>query len=161
MCGIFGISGIQVSKSHFSEMLSVQSHRGPDFSGVYMAEDHMLALGHNRLRILDLTDNGNQPFISNDGRYVIIFNGEVYNYLEIRETLKSEVKFRTNTDTEVVLYSFIKYGKSCMDMFVGMFAFVIFDRLENECFAARDRFGVKPFYYNSNGSTLVFASEIK
>ena len=161
MCGIVGISGIQVSDSDFARVLNMQQHRGPDSKGVYKSDDQLLTIGHNRLSIIDLSENGNQPLLSQDGRYVIIFNGEVYNFKDIRKSLETEFKFRTNTDTEVVLYSYIKYGKSCLDLFLGMFAFVIFDKTTNSCFAARDRFGVKPFHFYSKGETLIFASEIK
>lgn len=161
MCGIVGISGIQVSYSDFARVLNMQQHRGPDSKGVYKSDDQLLTIGHNRLSIIDLSENGNQPLLSQDGRYVIIFNGEVYNFKDIRKSLETEFKFRTNTDTEVVLYSYIKYGKSCLDLFLGMFAFVIFDKTTNSCFAARDRFGVKPFHFYSKGETLIFASEIK
>jgi asparagine synthase (glutamine-hydrolysing) len=161
MCGIVGISGIQVSDSVFERVLNKQQHRGPDSKGVFSSDDQLLTIGHNRLSIIDLSENGNQPLLSQDGRYVIIFNGEVYNYKEIRKSLETEFKFRTNTDTEVVLYSYIKYGKSSLDLFLGMFSFVIFDKTTNSCFAARDRFGVKPFHYYAKGGTLIFASEIK
>lgn len=161
MCGIVGISGVQVSDADFAKVLNMQNHRGPNFKGGYRSDDQLLRLGHNRLSIIDLSENGNQPLLSQDGRFVIIFNGEVYNFKEIRRSLETEFKFRTNTDTEVVLYAYIKYGKLCLDLFLGMFAFVIFDTTSNSCFAARDRFGVKPFHYYFKGGTIVFASEIK
>lgn len=121
------------------------------------------ALGHRRLSIIDLSPAGHQPMCTPDSRYWISYNGEVYNYLEIRSELESlGVKFKTKTDTEVILNAFVRWGKECLHHFNGMFAFIIYDNLEKKIFAARDRFGVKPLYYwRSSEGIIAFASEIK
>ena len=108
-----------------------------------------------RLSIVDLSSAGHQPMISSNGRYVIVFNGEIYNYIELREELRNEgVAFSTQTDTEVLLNAYIHWGDNCMHRFNGMWAFAIYDRIERTIFAARDRFGVKPFYYLQNDLML-------
>jgi asparagine synthase (glutamine-hydrolysing) len=113
------------------------------------------------LAIIDLSEQSNQPFIDNSGRYVLVFNGEIYNYIEIKKELQSQYDFKTESDTEVLLAAFIAYGKSCLDKLNGMFSFAIWDHQEKKLFAARDRFGVKPFYYSIKNQTLYFSSEIK
>jgi len=120
-----------------------------------------VGLGHNRLSIIDLSGHGNQPFLSADGNLVMVYNGEVYNYRELRTELENEYPFKTNTDTEVVLYAFQEWGPACLERFIGMFSFAIWDKKQKKLFAARDRFGVKPFYYVCHQSRLYFASEIK
>lgn len=161
MCGISGIINHPDAKSLISKMTQIQSHRGPDATGFFTEDNN--ALGHNRLSIIDLSENGNQPLFSVDKRYVIVFNGEIYNYKELKQKLQKQDSyvFKTETDTEVVLASWLVWGESCLDEFIGMFAFVIWDYLEQKLFAARDRFGVKPFHYSLVNNTLVFASEIK
>ena len=113
----------------------------------------------NRLAIIDLSAKSNQPFIDNLGRYVLVFNGEIYNYIEIKAELQNQYDFKTESDTEVLLAAFIIYGESCLEKFNGMFAFAIWDHQEKKLFAARDRFGVKPFYYTSFDNTFYFSSE--
>ena len=121
-----------------------------------------LALGHRRLSILDLSPLGHQPMSYDNGRLWIIFNGEIYNYIEIRNELrKKKYEFLTNTDTEVILASYKEWGSDCVHKFNGMWAFVIYDREKNILFGARDRFGVKPFYYFLSKNYFAFASEIK
>ncbi|HNU06278.1 MAG TPA: hypothetical protein PKO33_00850, partial [Pyrinomonadaceae bacterium] len=143
-------------------MIEILGHRGPDGDGIYTDPDGKAVLGHRRLSIIDTSDAGRQPMASADGRYVITYNGEVYNYLELRRELESSYRFTTRTDTEVVLAAYERWGEDCLDRFVGMFSFVIWDEIEKVAFAARDRFGVKPFYYSVRGDgTFVFASEIK
>ena len=159
MCGIAGIVGEKASEAMMDKMLLSQKHRGPDFTGRYI--DYDIALGHNRLKIIDLSENANQPFYSVDKRYVLVFNGEIYNYIELRENLEKDFKFITSSDTEVLLFAFIKWGKGCLYKLNGMFAFAIWDTQEKKLFAARDRFGVKPFYYHIKDNNLYFASEIK
>lgn len=159
MCGIAGIIGKKATVHILNDMLSAQSHRGPDFTGKYLCEG--VAIGHNRLSIIDLSPNANQPFISNDKRYIITFNGELYNYFEIKEILKSCYHFETNSDTEVLLASYIVWGDSCLSKFNGMFSFSIWDTKNRILFAARDRFGVKPFNYILKEESFYFASEIK
>ena len=159
MCGITGIIGKGVKLSTINRMLYSQSHRGPDNTGVWEGENAIL--GHNRLSIIDLSKESNQPFLDNYKRYVLSFNGEIYNYVELKEQLKHKYIFKTNSDTEVLLAGYIVWGKDCLSKFNGMFSFVIYDTINKTLFAARDRFGVKPFYYHLNNGTLFFSSEIK
>lgn len=159
MCGIAGIIG-NYKESQLDAMLTSQQHRGPDAIGKYF-DDGFAALGHNRLAIIDLSRQSNQPFIDDSGRYVLAFNGEIYNYIEIKAALQNQYDFKTESDTEVLLAAFIVYGKSCLEKFNGMFAFAIWDNQEKKLFAARDRFGVKPFYYSLLNNTFHFSSEIK
>ena len=158
MCGIAGILGTY-NELQLDAMLSSQHHRGPDATGKYFDVEYA-ALGHNRLAIIDLSPQSNQPFVDNSGRYIIVFNGEIYNYIEIKAALQSQYEFKTESDTEVLLAAFIIYGKSCLEKFNGMFAFAIWDNQEKKLFAARDRFGVKPFYYSIDHDAFTFASEI-
>ena len=161
MCGIIGVVGKLPSQKLFEEARDVLAHRGPDDKGIYIEPNESVALGHRRLSIIDLSSAGHQPFFSSDKRYVLTFNGEIYNYLEIREELRDFYNFKTNTDTEVLLAAYIKWGKHCLEKFNGMFAFAIWDRKEKKLFCARDRMNIKPFYYSLVGDTLYFASEIK
>jgi asparagine synthase (glutamine-hydrolysing) len=157
MCGIIGVLGLKVEDKIFKMMLNSQSHRGPDSTGIY--HDENIQLGHNRLSIIDLSEEANQPFKDNSNRYIIVFNGEIYNYLELREELN--YSFKTASDTEVLLAAYITWGEKCLNRLNGMFAFAIWDNLDKTLFAARDRFGVKPFYYTFNNDRFYFASEIK
>jgi asparagine synthase (glutamine-hydrolysing) len=159
MCGIAGIVGEKVCEERLDQMLLSQKHRGPDFTGKYI--DKEIALGHNRLKIIDLSEAANQPFYSEDKRYVLIFNGEIYNYIELKAELNNEYDFKTASDTEVLLAAYLKWGKDCLSRLNGMFAFAIWDTQAKKMFAARDRFGVKPFYYHYNQNVFYFASEIK
>jgi asparagine synthase (glutamine-hydrolysing) len=160
MCGIAGIFGAGWQKSELTCMVSSQHHRGPDARGIYIAPDGAVGLGHNRLSIIDLSAAGRQPMSSADGVLQIVFNGEIYNYLELRREL-SDYPFRTRTDTEVVLAAYQRWGKACLERFIGMFAFLIWDTREQALFGARDRFGVKPLnYFLRQDGTLYVASEI-
>lgn len=159
MCGIAGIIG-DYKEANLDIMLSSQHHRGPDFTGKYKDEEFAV-LGHNRLAIIDLSSQSNQPFSDNSGRYVLVFNGEIYNYLELRETLQYQYDFKTESDTEVLMAAFIVYGVACLHKLNGMFAFAIWDNQTKTLFAARDRFGVKPFYYSIYNNSFYFSSEIK
>jgi asparagine synthase (glutamine-hydrolysing) len=159
MCGIAGIIG-DYNEIQLDAMLVSQHHRGPDATGKYF-DQNFAALGHNRLAIIDLSPKSNQPFIDNSGRYVIVFNGEIYNYIELKEDLQNQYDFKTESDTEVLLAAYITYGKSCLGKLNGMFAFAIWDNHNKKLFAARDRFGVKPFFYSLFNNTLYFSSEIK
>lgn len=158
MCGIAGIIGFY-SSFQLDSMLLSQHHRGPDATGKYCNDD--VALGHNRLAIIDLSAEANQPFTDNSGRYVLVFNGEIYNYIELKVELQSQYDFKTESDTEVLLAAFIVYGKSFLEKLNGMFAFAIWDKQEKKMFAARDRFAVKPFYYSIKNNLFYFSSEIK
>ena len=143
-------------------MVAIQRHREPDAEDFYFDPQNKAGLGHNRLSIIDLSDAAIQPMTHNSGRYKIVYNGEIYNYLELKKILESDYSFRTKSDTEVLLASYQKWGENCLDHLIGMFAFVIWDEKEKTAFAARDRFGVKPFYYHQkNDGTLFIASEIK
>ena len=164
MCGIAGIfnyrSDAAVDPRIVREMTRAMAHRGPDGEGCWA--DGPIGLGHRRLSILDLSPRGLNPMATPDGRYQIIYNGEVYNYLELREELKSAgVDFRTDTDTEVILTLYARLGPACLDRLNGMFAFAIWDRIERRLFLARDRVGIKPLYYVDTAEGLAFASEAK
>src|SRR6266850_2125584 len=160
MCGIAGILGSNWSQSQLSAMVASQRHRGPDGEGLYIDPESVAGLGHNRLKIIDLSEAGRQPMSDPSGRYHIVFNGEIYNYLELRQELNHT--FRTRSDTEVLLAAYEQWGEGCLDRLIGMFAFAIWDERTKKLFAARDRFGVKPFYYHEGpDGTLFFASEIK
>ena len=140
-------------------MVDSQRHRGPDASGAHAAPG--AALGHTRLSIIDLSAAGQQPMRGADGHLTMVFNGEIYNYLELRRSLE-DYPYRTATDSEVILAAYARWGESCLDRFIGMFAFAIWDEREQRLFAARDRFGVKPLYYHhAADGTLLLASEIK
>lgn len=159
ICGMLNFNGNRVEENDVRKMMSEIKHRGPDDDGIYLNEN--IGLGFVRLSILDLSRTAHQPMFDESGRYVIVYNGEVYNYIEIREELKAKgYKFKSNGDTEVVLKSFIEWGKNCMNRFNGMFAFVIYDKVEKKMFAVRDRFGVKPFYYYLDKNKFIFGSEI-
>jgi asparagine synthase (glutamine-hydrolysing) len=164
MCGIAGFislspreNGLELLKS----MTDALEHRGPDGEGHWLDESGQVGLGHRRLSIIDLSDIASQPMHVND-RYVIIFNGEIYNYVELRELLKSKgYSFRSDSDTEVLVCIYDAYREKCLDYLDGMFAFVIYDKTERKIFGARDRFGEKPFFYTTIRGCLYFASEIK
>jgi len=141
-------------------MNNIQKHRGPDDEGIY--SDNNCVLGHRRLAIIDLSKDGHQPFISDNGRFQLVYNGEIYNYIELRAELELlGFRFKTKTDTEVLLKAYQAYGESCLEKFNGMFAFALYDSLQQNIFLARDRIGIKPLYYTIMDSTLYFASEIK
>jgi asparagine synthase (glutamine-hydrolysing) len=143
-------------------MIACQHHRGPDADGIYLDADGLAGLGHNRLSIIDLSDAGRQPLADSSGKYWIVFNGEIYNYLELRRELRADYDFRTQTDTEVLLAAYRRWGRACLDKLIGMFAFAIWDEQTKTLFAARDRFGVKPLYYHQRSDgTLLLASELK
>lgn len=160
MCGIAGIIGQKATRASILQMLETQKHRGPDFMDYYV-EENRIALGHNRLSIIDLSSNANQPFTSDDGNFVMVFNGEIYNYIELKKELQAKYQFKTQSDTEVLLNAYKEWGESCLEKFNGMFSFAIWNKKEQSLFAARDRFGVKPFYYHFDSSNFHFASEIK
>jgi len=159
MCGIAGIIG-NYKELQLDAMHGSQHHRGPDATGKYF-DDGWAALGHNRLAIIDLSAQSNQPFRDDSGRYVLVFNGEIYNYIEIKADLQNQYDFKTESDTEVLLAAFIIYGTECLEKFNGMFSFAIWDNQTKKLFAARDRFGVKPFYYSQFNNSFYFSSEIK
>lgn len=163
MCGIAGVvarrSGCDLGRI-IKEMTVRVRHRGPDDAGCWVKG--RVALGHRRLSILDLSASGHQPMEYTDGRYVITFNGEIYNYLELRsELLALGFRFRSKTDTEVILAAYVAWGRACVCRFNGMWSFAIYDVEDDAIFAARDRFGVKPFYYVRTDQYFAFGSEIR
>lgn len=161
MCGIAGCvtQKEKINKGRFEKMVDIIEHRGPDDRGVFY--ENNLALGHRRLSVIDLSADGHQPFFYGN-RYVVVFNGEIYNYLELKEELqKKGYHFNTKTDTEALVASFACWGEECVGHFNGMWAFAIYDREEQKIFCSRDRFGVKPFYYTEQENMFLFASEIK
>ncbi|TPV62104.1 asparagine synthase (glutamine-hydrolyzing) [Aestuariibacter sp. GS-14] len=163
MCGIAGFSRFQFEAGDESLLTSMGQailHRGPDAGGTYI--DEHVGLCHRRLSILDLSAAGNQPMFSKDQRYVIVFNGEIYNFLELRAALETEGHvFSTHTDTEVIIALYAKMGVECLAELNGMFTFAIWDKQEHTLFIARDRMGKKPLYYTYEQGKLAFASEIK
>ena len=165
MCGIVGIFGHEGSRSDamVREMVKAIRYRGPDDSGVWFDQQAGIVLGHARLSILDLSPDGHQPMLSASGRYVISYNGEVYNFAELRSELEvAGQKFRGHSDTEVMLAAFEEWGiEKSVQRFVGMFAFALWDRVERQLTLARDRLGEKPLYYGWCGETFLFGSELK
>jgi asparagine synthase (glutamine-hydrolysing) len=171
MCGICGIvsSSFPAEKSvrAVTAMNTALAHRGPDAEGIWHNEHAYL--GHRRLSIIDLSDDGRQPMFSFDKRYVIVYNGELYNYKELKLELQRATQgssqqpyfFSTQTDTEVILAAYMRWGKDCLQRFNGMFAFSIYDTAERTLFVARDRMGIKPLYYTTKNNSLLFASELR
>lgn len=160
ICGYYNLNGEPASQAVLRRMTNAIAHRGPDGEGNYT--DRMAALGHRRLSILDLSDNGKQPMLSQGGNYVIVYNGELYNFKELKKKLAAKgYVFQSQCDTEVVLNSYIEWGEQCLELFNGMFAFVIYDKVRREFFCARDRYGIKPFYYAVVNHTFLFGSEQK
>lgn len=163
MCGIFGVINQKIEEAKAYECLNRLYHRGPDGGNIW--QEGAVTLGHRRLSILDLSDNGSQPMTYADGRYQLIFNGEIYNFIEIRnELVKCGYTFRSDSDSEVILAAYDKWGEKCLDKLNGMWAFAIWDRKLQSLFISRDRFGVKPLYYiflDEDKSSIAFASEMK
>jgi len=157
MCGILGSIGSQVL---FKESdLGILAHRGPDSNGFF--NDEKVFLGHTRLAIQDLTSAANQPMFSDNNRFVLIFNGEIYNHWEIRENLAEKYKFKTSSDSETLLIGFIEYGSDVLNKLNGIFSFCIYDRVDKEVFIARDQLGVKPMYLYADEDKFLFSSELK
>jgi asparagine synthase (glutamine-hydrolysing) len=166
MCGIIGAvhsNNHAFSINNLERGLNRISNRGPDNTSIYSEKVSNICLhfGHNRLSILDLSEAGSQPMESLDKRYLLVFNGEIYNYKEIRgKLIELGYQFKSTTDSEVLLNAWIHYGKSSVELFTGMFSFVIYDRLDSKLFMARDPFGIKPLYYYQDSSLFCFSSEI-
>ena len=165
MCGIAGFVSLDTgpyarAAVALRAMSSLIAHRGPDGEGDWASADSCVGFVHRRLAIIDLSANGAQPMHGPNGT-VITYNGEIYNYIELREELSAGWTFRSASDTEVILAAYAKWGEDCVSRLRGMFAFVIWDEKNHKLFAARDRFGIKPFYYTQQGSRLFFASEAK
>jgi asparagine synthase (glutamine-hydrolysing) len=158
MCGIVGIINKNAGE-YIKPATNLISHRGPDDHGYFTEKN--LALGFQRLAIQDLSPNGHQPMVSADGNFTIVFNGEIYNHQEIRETIKDKYTFKSTADTETLLYGYIEYGAEILNKLNGIFAFSIFDKEKNEVFIARDQFGIKPLYYYHDATCFMWGSEIK
>ena len=164
MCGIVGLFSTYPSDNEclLIRMRDTMIHRGPDDSGIWWSKDRRLGLGHRRLSILDLTPTGHQPMEDSAGQYVITFNGEIYNYIDLRTYLiKKGHSFRSTSDTEVLLESYKEWGVKCLDHLNGTFAFAIFDLERHKIFLARDRAGEKPLYFKPSPDRFIFASELK
>jgi asparagine synthase (glutamine-hydrolysing) len=171
MCGINGFISDKFSEEKrrkiVQKMNATLAHRGPDNDGIW--EGSKICLGHRRLSIIDLSAESNQPFFSNDNRYVIVYNGELYNYKELKLDLQRSVQgsntapyfFKTNSDTEVILAAYLRWGNKCLDFFNGMYAFAIYDTQQEKLIVARDRIGVKPLYYYFGDEGFIFSSEIR
>lgn len=159
ICGIYSLKGESVEKELLYEMTSVMQHRGPDGSGSYISNE--IGLGHRRLSIIDI-DGGSQPITNEDSTLQLVFNGEIYNFIELREELNKRGHiFRTNSDTEVIVHGYEEWGTECVNRFNGIFAFALWDSKLKRLFLARDHLGVKPLYYVFLKDKLLFASEIK
>jgi len=163
MCGIAGIVNLNyepIRKNEIERMVKVVKYRGPDDEGYFIKDN--VGLGHCRLSILDLSLAGHQPMSNRAGNIWIVYNGEIYNYLELRKELEQDgYSFQSKTDTEVIIYAYEKWGEKCLEKFNGMWAFAIWDTKAQKLFCARDRFGVKPFYYYFDNNIFTFGSEIK
>jgi len=164
MCGITGIYAYNMvggfNMINIMKSANQLYQRGPDNLGSY--HDETVAFGHTRLSVIDTSEAGNQPMWDSSGRYAIIYNGEIYNFKELRSGLESKgVRFKSSTDTEVVLNLFIIEGQSFLNRLNGFFSFAIYDSVEKSVFLARDRFGIKPLYYFDDGDKFLFASELK
>ena len=163
MCGICGIYYFDASQTvvrdQIDKMNDMMVHRGPDAAGIFIHNN--IGMGHRRLKIIDL-EGGIQPMYSEDHNIVVVFNGEIYNFKEIRLKLESKgYKFQTNSDTEVIIYAYIEYGEVCVEYFRGMFGIAIYDKRHNRLLLIRDRLGIKPLYFFKDNSQIIFSSEIK
>jgi asparagine synthase (glutamine-hydrolysing) len=163
MCGIVGVvSMVPVDRRLVERMRDRLAHRGPDHAGLWASDDDRICLGHRRLAIVDLSPAANQPFTSRDGRFVVTYNGEIYNFRGLWDELQRlGSRFDTRSDTEVLVEAFRHWGERCVERLSGMFAFAIWDRLEQRLYCARDRAGEKPFYYAVEEGAFIFASEVK
>lgn len=164
MCGILGQLGPRLDRQAFQRALDAIAHRGPDDEGAFhhARDEGEVLFGHRRLAIIDLSPGGAQPMHSHDGRHVIVFNGEIYNYMALRQGLEREgVQFRSHSDTEVLLEAFVRRGPAVFAELNGMFALAIYDKQTGDLVVARDHLGIKPFYYAWAGDRLTFGSEIK
>lgn len=163
MCGFLGVVNHRQSIDNSWHMKAISSihHRGPDSFGSWISEKKNIFFYHQRLKIIDLSNNANQPMVSNNLDYIIIFNGEIYNYQQLKiELKKSGFKFETNSDTEVILASYQKWGEKCIKYFIGMFSFAIYNKKNNKIFIARDTVGEKPIYIYHNSDVFIFGSEL-
>ncbi|MFN3781993.1 MAG: asparagine synthase (glutamine-hydrolyzing), partial [Candidatus Kapaibacteriota bacterium] len=166
MCGIVGVLSLDnkevCTPDTLERMANIIFHRGPDSNGVFISKNKKCGLAFRRLSIIDLSPAGNQPMSTSDGNITIVFNGEIYNYLKLRnELMEKGYVFRSRTDTEVILYGYKEWGYDVVKRLSGMFAFVLWDEVNKVLFGARDRIGKKPLYYYFQNNVFIFASEIK
>ncbi len=164
MCGIVGAISSEklINRAELQRAAEAIKHRGPDAQGIWFSDDGCIGLAHRRLSVIDLQASANQPMISEDKSAVIVFNGEIYNFLFLKQQLTTAgIHFKTNSDTEVLLAAFKYWGKECVQKLDGMFAFAILDLQRKELFLARDRSGEKPLYFIHSEKHFLFASEIK
>jgi len=162
ICGIIGFNDTEQARSAVRKMNNVLRHRGPDDEGIWISESPPLAFGHRRLAIIDLSQKASQPFISHDGRFIITYNGEVYNYRELREKCSENGSiFKSQSDTEVIIECYRHWGCNAFKEFKGMWAFALFDKSTESLIFCRDPFGIKPLYYGTKDGVLFFASEPK
>jgi asparagine synthase (glutamine-hydrolysing) len=163
MCGITGYINLKdtIDSEIIRQMTDSLLHRGPDGGDVYISEDQHASLGHRRLSFLDLSEQGKQPMKDNSSEIMITFNGEIYNFLELKQILSDEYEFHTTTDTEVILAGYKKWGIDVVNHLKGMFAFALLDESKKKLYLVRDRFGIKPLYYTIQDEKLLFASELK
>lgn len=163
MCGITGYLNLKeaINPKDIQKMTDALIHRGPDGGDIYLSKNTHLSFGHRRLSFLDLTEKGKQPMTDTTGKITITFNGEIYNFKELKNQLKSSYDFQTSTDTEVILAGYHQWGIDVIQHLKGMFAFALYDETKNQLFLVRDRFGIKPLYYTIQDNKLLFASELK
>jgi asparagine synthase (glutamine-hydrolysing) len=161
MCGIAGFISPNLNQDHLHRITGILQHRGPDAEGFYYDAAAGIGLGHRRLSIIDLSEAANQPFYSHDGRYVMVFNGEIYNYTDLKKQKFSNISWRSTGDSEVVLECFAKYGPECFSWLNGMFALAIWDKKDKKLTIARDHVGIKPLFFYNAGSEFIFSSELK
>ena len=165
MCGISGIiSKDKIDINYLREISYKINHRGPDNQGFWQSDNKRIAFAHNRLTIIDLSNLANQPMISNNGRYILSYNGEIYNFKKLKDQLSQnkKISWKTNCDTEVLLEMIANFGLDyTLKSINGMFAFSLYDKLKNDVFLCRDNFGEKPIYYRKDKNNFIFSSEIK
>jgi asparagine synthase (glutamine-hydrolysing) len=163
MCGVLAVlnfDDVRVDRNRLLRMRDTMFHRGPDGEGIYL--NGPIGLAHRRLAIIDLSDSGRQPMTNEDGTIFLVFNGEIYNYIELREELKKKGhRFSSTSDTEVIIHQYEEDGERCVEKFNGMFSFILWDETKKKLFAARDRLGIKPLYYYFDHKKIIFASEMK
>ena len=158
MCGIIGIyQKNKDNKRQLYDLIEKIKHRGPDHTGIWCNKD--ISLGNTRLKVVDLDENSNQPFISRNKRFIMVFNGEIYNHHKLKK--KYKIFTKTKSDTEVLIELFSKIGERCFSLLDGMFSVAIFDKKESKLFLVRDPFGIKPLYYSIKKNKFIFSSEIK